>query len=89
VSAGFGIFLIAVGAILSFAVQDRVSGVDLRMIGYILMGAGLVTLLLSLFLSQRRQTTVTARRDIVTPDGGRQSVVEQEHPPLNPGDPRV
>ncbi|MBK7720935.1 MAG: hypothetical protein IPI32_01560 [Austwickia sp.] len=88
-SAGFGIFLIAVGAILSFAVQDRVSGVDLRMIGYILMGAGLVTLLLSLFLSQRRQTTVTARRDIVTPDGGRQSVVEQEHPPLNPGDPRV
>lgn len=88
-SAGFGIFLIAVGAILSFAIQDRIAGIDLKMIGYILMGAGLVTLLLSLFLSQRKQTTVTARRDVVTPEGGRQTVVEQEHPPLNPGDPRL
>ncbi len=88
-SAGLGIFLIALGAILSFAVQDRISGVDLRMIGNILMGAGLVTLVLSLVLSQRRQTTVTARRDIVTPEGGRQTIVEQDHPPLNPGDPRA
>lgn len=87
-SAGFGIFLIAVGAIVSFAIQDRLAGIDLKMIGYILMGAGLVTLLLSLVLSQRRQTTVTARRDVATPEGGRQTVVEREHPPLNPQDPR-
>lgn len=88
-SAGLGIFLIAVGAILSFAVQDRIGGVDLKMIGFILMGAGFVTLALSLFFSQRRQTTVTARRDVVTPEGGRQTIVEQDHPPLNPGDPRL
>lgn len=88
-SAGFGIFLIAVGAILSFAVQDVIAGLDLEMIGYILMGAGLVTLLVSLFLGQRRQTTVTARRAVVTPEGGLRTVVEQEHTQLNPGDPRL
>jgi nitrate/nitrite transporter NarK len=62
---GVGIFLIAIGGILAFAVSDRISGVDLTMVGYILMGAGALGLLLVLFLSQQRtrsHTTVEERR---------------------------
>ena len=45
---GLGIFLIVVGAILTFAVRDSFSGVDLTMIGYICMGAGALALILGL-----------------------------------------
>ena len=66
--AGLGIVLILIGAILSFAVQDRVSGVDLVMIGYVCMGVGVLALLISLLqMSQRNKTEVrqvVARRDV-------------------------
>lgn len=55
---GSSIFLIAVGAILRYAVTDSVSGVDLTTIGLILMIAGLVGLLIGLFMM------TTARRDV-------------------------
>ncbi len=55
---GFGIFLIAVGAILSFAVKDSISGVNLAMIGWILMGAGALVTIISLVL-------MTANRKVV------------------------
>ena len=45
---GVSLFLIAVGAILAFAVTDAVSGVDLTVVGWILMGVGALGLLLSL-----------------------------------------
>jgi sulfite exporter TauE/SafE len=45
---GTSIFLIAVGAILNFAVSWRVQGVDLHMVGAILMVIGAIGLLLSL-----------------------------------------
>jgi hypothetical protein len=45
---GLGIFLLVIGAILTFAVHTHVSGVDINTVGWILMGAGLVSLLLSL-----------------------------------------
>ncbi|MBK6885609.1 MAG: hypothetical protein IPH03_03550 [Tetrasphaera sp.] len=48
---GLGIVLLVVRAIMSFAVKDSVSGVDLAMIGYICMGAGALAILLS-FLVQ-------------------------------------
>ena len=63
---GVGIFLLAVGAILAFAVSDRISGVDLTVVGYILMGAGALGLVLLMFLSQgrsrRRDTTIVEER---------------------------
>ncbi|QQS01708.1 MAG: hypothetical protein IPK37_04620 [Austwickia sp.] len=66
--AGIGIFLIVVGAILAFAVQDRISGVDLVMVGYICLGAGVLALLISLLqMSQRGKTEVrqvVERRDV-------------------------
>ncbi len=46
---GVGIFLIAVGAILTFAVNADTNGsVNLDTVGWILMGVGLASVLLSL-----------------------------------------
>jgi hypothetical protein len=50
VGIGVSIFLLAVGAILTFAVDAEVSGVDLSMVGMILMAAGGIGLLLSLLV---------------------------------------
>jgi uncharacterized protein DUF6458 len=47
---GGSIFLIAVGAILKFAVTTSISGIDLATVGVILMLAGIVGLLIGLFL---------------------------------------
>jgi hypothetical protein len=46
---GFGIFLVAVGAILRYAVTAEVAGLDIGTVGVILMVAGIVLFLLSLF----------------------------------------
>jgi hypothetical protein len=45
---GSSLFLIAVGAILAFAVNASISGLDINVVGWILMGVGLVGILLSL-----------------------------------------
>lgn len=45
---GFSIFLLAVGAILTFAVHASVSGIDLGTVGVILMIVGGLGILLSL-----------------------------------------
>jgi hypothetical protein len=47
---GVSIFLLAVGAIITFATNVEVSGLDLDMVGIILMIAGGVGLLLSLLV---------------------------------------
>jgi hypothetical protein len=46
---GTSLFLIAVGAILRYAVSDSVPGIDLPVIGLILMIVGVIGLLISLF----------------------------------------
>lgn len=45
---GTSIFLIAVGAVLKYAVTASVEGIDLNVVGVILMVAGIVGLVLSL-----------------------------------------
>jgi hypothetical protein len=62
---GGSIALIAIGAILSFAVQDRISGVDLVVVGYICMAAGLLGIVLSLVTNGQRQRAAT--RDELPP----------------------
>jgi hypothetical protein len=47
---GTSLFLIAVGAILRYAVSDSVPGVDLPVIGLILMVVGVIGLLISFFM---------------------------------------
>ncbi|WP_312678665.1 DUF6458 family protein [Microbacterium sp.] len=62
-SIGAGIALIVIGAILVFAINvDTSQFVDLDMIGYIMMAAGAVALLLGLvFLFRRRSTEQVTR----------------------------
>lgn len=61
---GTSIFLIAVGAILKFAVTASVSGIELATVGVILMIVGGIGLLISLFLlvQARDRTVVRDRR---------------------------
>jgi beta-lactamase regulating signal transducer with metallopeptidase domain len=65
---GSSLFLIAVGAILYFAVNADISGLEISTIGLILMVVGIVGLLISLFFlsSARRgdRTFVHDRRDV-------------------------
>jgi hypothetical protein len=56
--AGGGLFLVAVGAVLYWAITVRVSGVDLHMVGLILMVIGAVGVLLSLIGSATRHRGV-------------------------------
>jgi hypothetical protein len=57
---GFSIFLLAVGAILAFAVNATVAGLDIHIVGWILMAAGVVGLVLTMVvLTPRRRRTVT------------------------------
>lgn len=57
---GINIFLIAVGAILAFAVDATVAGIDIKIVGAILMAAGAVGLILTLVVfAPRRRRTVT------------------------------
>jgi hypothetical protein len=65
---GVSLILIAAGAIITFAVNATVSGVDLNTIGWILMAVGAIGALLSLmfwssfwgpgYYTNRRRTTV-------------------------------
>jgi Flp pilus assembly protein protease CpaA len=45
---GLSLFLIAVGAVLAFAVNTTVTGLDIATVGVILMAVGFIGLLLSL-----------------------------------------
>ncbi len=69
---GTGIFLIAVGAILAFGIEPDVwSVMNINVIGYILMGAGVLSLVLALALNKQRANTshheVVERYDNRTP----------------------
>ena len=70
---GTGIALFVIGAILAFAVNVDLGGVvNLSLIGYILMAAGVVVFLISLvFVLRRRQATATTR-SAVDPASGEQ-----------------
>ncbi|MDQ6840985.1 MAG: DUF6458 family protein [Actinomycetota bacterium] len=69
---GTSIFLVAVGAILRFAVSVSTSGFNLHTIGLILMIVGIVGLVISLLWmtvwADRRQTGVVRRRETVVRD---------------------
>jgi hypothetical protein len=67
---GASIFLIALGAILKYAVDVTVSGIEIQTIGLILMIAGVVGLVIGLFL-----LTQTERRPVVYDDAPRDPVV--------------
>ena len=72
---GTSILLIAIGAILKYAVTASVSGVELETVGVILMVVGIIGLVLSLIwmsmAGRRREAVVDhygPRRDVVVDD---------------------
>jgi hypothetical protein len=83
---GFSIFLLAVGAILAFAVHATVAGVDIHVVGWILMAAGALGLILTMIVFAPRRRTVVRTAAVaaggpvlgsaVTPD----YVVDREAP---------
>ncbi|MDP9375982.1 MAG: DUF6458 family protein [Actinomycetota bacterium] len=58
---GTSILLIAVGAILRFAVDWRVSGIDIPTVGVILMIAGVIGLIVTLFYASQARRNVADR----------------------------
>ena len=75
---GVSVFLLAVGAILAFAVDLTVSGLDLATVGVILMIVGAIGLVASMLIFGRdsvgRRTVVTdsyVEDDLVDPAGRR------------------
>lgn len=63
---GVSVFLIAAGAILAFAVNATVSGLDIQVVGWILMLAGALGLVVTLVIWAPRRR------------GGAGAVVEEE-----------
>ena len=64
-SIGAGIALFVIGAILVFAVNvDTTQFIDLDLIGYILMGAGVLVFLLGLVFAFRRRPTAQVTRTV-------------------------
>jgi hypothetical protein len=67
-TTGSGIALLVIGAILGFAVRDMVPGVNLTLIGYICMGAGVLAIILGLVTNAQathRTNVVENRSDDV------------------------
>lgn len=67
---GSGIFLFVIGAILAFAIHVPLAWVDLSLVGYLLMGAGLVVFVISLILVLRRRSSTVTTRSAVDPNSG-------------------
>lgn len=59
---GVSVFLIALGAILTFAVQADISGLDINVVGIILMIAGAIGLLVTMLVFGRDRGGVTEDR---------------------------
>ncbi|MCU1558525.1 MAG: hypothetical protein JWN09_2520 [Microbacteriaceae bacterium] len=71
-SLGTGIVLFVIGAILAFALNIQVSWVDLHLVGYILMAAGVVGIILGIVLITRRRQSIATSRSTVDPVSGDQ-----------------
>ncbi|GAB3867466.1 hypothetical protein GCM10028801_41550 [Nocardioides maradonensis] len=72
---GASLFLIAVGAILKWAVDAQVSGIDLQTVGTIMMVVGVIGLVVTMVIWGTR------RRTDVVHDGRRTTYVEPNDVP--------
>ncbi|BDZ56063.1 DUF6458 family protein [Agromyces marinus] len=69
-SLGLGIVLFVIGAILAFALNLSVEWINLELVGYILMAAGAVVIILGIILLARRRNSVATSRTTVDPATG-------------------
>jgi hypothetical protein len=79
-ATGISLFFLAVGAILTFAVNMTVRGVDLDTIGVILMVIGLLGMLLSLVLWDSWTPRPVRRADDDVVVGRRDMVIDEDAP---------
>ncbi|MGX5696416.1 DUF6458 family protein [Agromyces soli] len=77
-SLGLGIVLIVIGAILAYALNLTVDWIDLQLVGYILMAAGAVIVVIGIVLLARRRRSIATSRTSVDPATG-DRVVRDEH----------
>jgi len=76
---GFSILLLAVGAILVFAVHATVAGLDIHVVGWILMIAGGLGLVFTAAMrAPRRSRTVVTTRGVAASTAVPQVVAERE-----------
>ncbi|ROS49021.1 DUF6458 family protein [Frigoribacterium sp. PhB24] len=69
-SIGGGIALIVIGAVLAFALDFQVAGINIQLIGYILIAAGVVVTIIGIAFASRRRSTVSTTRSAVDPATG-------------------
>jgi hypothetical protein len=72
---GTSLFLLALGAILAFAVTDSISGIELTTVGWILIGVGALGLVLSLLYENMWRDRATATPAVPV---ARERVVERD-----------
>jgi membrane protein implicated in regulation of membrane protease activity len=77
---GAGLFLVAIGAVLTFAVNATVSGMNIQTVGVILMIVGVLGIILDLVIFAPRRRTVSTTHSVpVEQAGTRQTVVEDRN----------
>ncbi len=77
---GVGIFLLAVGAVLAFAVKATVAGISIVTIGVILMIVGALGILLDLVLfAPRRRSSAVVTEGYVAPTTTTRRTVEERY----------
>ena len=69
-SIGTGVALVVIGAILYFAVHVSVAGIDIPLVGLILMAAGAIVFVIGLILLFSRRRSVSVSRSNVDPATG-------------------
>lgn len=66
---GVSVFLLAVGAILTFALETEAEGINLDMVGIILMVVGIIGLLFTMLVwnspTRREERTVVRDREVL------------------------
>ena len=75
---GAGIALMIVGAIAGFALNVDISWLDVQLLGYICLGAGVLVFALGIILSLRRRTATYSTRSGVDPVSGEEFTTRTE-----------
>ncbi len=76
-SIGIGIFLLVLGAILAFAVHANFGWLDINVVGWILILAGVVELVITLMVWSRRRNASTVTQREVYQNGQPTTVTER------------
>ncbi|KQZ07663.1 hypothetical protein ESP57_17635 [Agromyces fucosus] len=66
-SIGLGILLVAIGAVLTFALNVTVDWIDLDLVGYILMVAGAIVIIFGLIFMMRRRRSISTTSSTADP----------------------